>query len=162
LPTEIKLREVLCIPARTEADEIAAQMFAQVLNEQGYFAQTIKLQTLSNEMLDLAAKTPADVICISAMSPVAVMHARYLGKRLRARFPRAKLVVGLWELEGDVQKASERIACNAAVVVNLTGALAKVLELAPLALPADAQAQDAVIAGNAKPLDAADVQHKVA
>lgn len=162
LPADLKLREVLCIPARTEADEVAAQMFAQVLNEQGYFAQTIKLQTLSNEMLDLAAKTPADVICISAMTPVAVMHARYLCKRLRARFPRAKLVVGLWELESDVQKASERIGCHAAVVVNLAEALTKVMELAPLALPEVAKVEQDAIAGNAKPSDAAEVQHKVA
>jgi predicted PurR-regulated permease PerM len=157
VPSDLKLREVLCIPARTDADEVAARMLTQVLNEQGYFAQNIKLETLTTEMLDLAAKTPADVICISAVSPVAVMHARHICKRLRVRFPRARIVVGLWELEGDLEKAIERIGCNAAVVVSLAGALSKVLELAPLASP-----EEPLIAGNAEPTGAVGVQNKVA
>ena len=45
------------------------------------------------------------------------MHARYLCKRLRRRLPEVKLVVGLWDAQGDLNKAKERIGCGAIRVV---------------------------------------------
>jgi hypothetical protein len=50
------------------------------------------------------------------------MHARYLCKRLRGRFPKVKLVVGLWDSQGDLNKASQRIGCGATVVATLSEA----------------------------------------
>ena len=50
------------------------------------------------------------------------MHARYLCKRLRDRLPETKLVVGLWDVQGDLSKARERIGLDAIVVAKLADA----------------------------------------
>jgi hypothetical protein len=51
---------------------------------------------------------------------------RYLSKRLRDRLPDISLIVGLWDSQGDLSKASARIACDAVVVATLSSAREKV------------------------------------
>jgi hypothetical protein len=114
---------ILCLPARSEADEIAAMMLAQVLETSGCRAQAKLITALAGEMVDLVDQcTAADVICISATPPAAVMHARYLCRKLCGQLPVAKLIVGLWDAHGDLHKARERIGCDAIVVATLTAA----------------------------------------
>ena len=113
---------VLCLPARTEADEITALMLAQVLETRDCVVQAIPVTSLAGEMVNLVDRNTADVICISATPPAAVMHARYLCKRLRGRLPEVKLVVGLWDAQGDLNRAKERIGCGATVVTTLADA----------------------------------------
>ena len=118
---------ILCLPARSQADELAAMMLAQVLETGDCHAQAIAVTALSGEMVDLVDQcTSADLICISATPPAAVMHARYLSKRLRRRLPVAKLIVGLWDAQGGLHKAKERIGCDAIVVGTLTAAQGQV------------------------------------
>jgi len=50
------------------------------------------------------------VICICALAPFALMNARTLSKRLRARFPRQKILVGLWSRSGEVEDFEQRLA----------------------------------------------------
>jgi hypothetical protein len=73
-------------------------------------------------MVELVERRKADVLCISATPPGAMMHARYLCKQIRRRFPTVKLVVGLWDMQGDLNKAKERIGCGATVVATLADA----------------------------------------
>ncbi len=106
---------------------VAAMMLAQVLEASGCRAQAISVTALAGEMVDLVDQcTAADVICISATPPAAVMHARYLSKRLRGRLPEASLVVGLWDAQGDLHKTKERIGCDAIVVATLAAAQAQI------------------------------------
>ena len=127
---------ILCLPARTEADEIAAMMLAQVLETTGCLVQAVSVTSLADEMVDLVdPRTAADVICVSATPPAAVMHARYLCKRLRGRLPEVKLVVGLWDAQGDLNKAKERIGCGAIVVATLADAQEQIRLLMPSPLP---------------------------
>ncbi len=114
---------ILCLPARNEADQIAAMMLAQVLEDKSCRVEAVPVSSLARELFDLVdLHTKTDVICISATPPAAVMHARYLGKRLRERMPQVKLVAGLWDFGGDLNKASERIGCDAIVVTTLAEA----------------------------------------
>jgi hypothetical protein len=115
-------RCILSLPARSEADEIAAMMLAQVLETKSCVVQALSVTTLASEMVDLVEKRTADVVCISATPPGAMMHARYLCKQVRRRFPTVKLVVGLWDVQGDLNKAKERIGCGAIVVATMTDA----------------------------------------
>ena len=59
--------------------------------------------------MDLVELHKPDVVCISALPPAAVRQACYLCKRLRTRFPELQIMVGLWDAQGDRQKANERI-----------------------------------------------------
>jgi predicted PurR-regulated permease PerM/CheY-like chemotaxis protein len=115
---------ILCLPARDEADEIAATMLAQLLETSGCVVQAVSLTARASEMVDLVKQRQPAVVCISATPPAAVMHARYLCTRLRARLPQVNLVVGLWDTPGDLTKAKKRIGCdaNAHVVATLAEA----------------------------------------
>ena len=113
---------ILSLPARSEADEIAAMMLAQVLEKRSCAVQAVSVTLLASEMVDLVERNKADVVCVSATPPGAVMHARYLCTLIRRRFPKVKLVVGLWDLQRDLNKAQERIGCGATVVATLADA----------------------------------------
>ncbi len=67
----------------------------------------------ASELVDYVEQRKADVICISAAPPAAVAHARRLRMRLRRRFPKLKLLVGLWNAPGDLNEAKERIGFDA-------------------------------------------------
>jgi predicted PurR-regulated permease PerM len=120
---------ILCLPARTEADEITALMLAQVLEAKGRVVQTVAVTSLAAKMDEPVDQRIADVVCISATPPAAVMHARYLCRRLRDRLSNVKLVVGLWESQGDLNKAQERIGCGAIVVSTLVEAQVQIQRL---------------------------------
>ncbi len=123
---------VICLPARDEADELVAVMLSQLLESRGYCAYVPTPDVLASEMIDLVESKKADVVCVSAMPPAAVAHARYLCKRLHVRFPDLSMVVGLWTFKGDVDRARERIACSSSVrlLTTLTDAQRQIEELA--------------------------------
>jgi len=110
---------VLCLPAADPADELAAQLLARVLLPAEFSSEVQAAATLKGEMLERVAQTQPDVIFISAMPPAALVHARYLCKKLRSRFADVPIVVALWDAQGDLQKATERLAAvGASKVIN--------------------------------------------
>jgi hypothetical protein len=100
---------VFCLPAADEADEIGARLFIQLLKAAGIPAECASVEVLAGEMLELVERHKAEVVCISALPPAAVRQACYLCKRLRTRFPELQIMVGLWDAQGDRQKANERM-----------------------------------------------------
>jgi methanogenic corrinoid protein MtbC1 len=98
---------LVCIPARDEADEIVGIMLAKLLERAGYQAQAVSIGTTA-EMLAQVKEAAPDIICISALPPFALLHARDLYKRVRSNVPNAKIIVGLWKFSGDPIKAAAR------------------------------------------------------
>ncbi|MGA2035408.1 MAG: AI-2E family transporter [Thermoguttaceae bacterium] len=138
------LPRILCLPARDEADEIAAMMLAQLLAGGECLVQSVSFTTAAGELADLLQRRTPDVVCISATPPAAVMHARHLCKQVRGRFPQVPVVVGLWNAQGDLSKARVRIGAGAAthVVATLAEAQEQVrLLIQPLLPPPEKQAQ---------------------
>ena len=82
-------------------------------------------------MLELIEQARPDLVCISAMPPAAVLHARYLCKRLRNRFPELPILVGLWDAQGDLQKSRDRLTSVGAneVVASAAAGIDKTTEL---------------------------------
>lgn len=111
---------ILCLPAHDDADEVAAMLFARLLQMEGVKAQFVSVTALTGEMVNLVEQNKADVVCISALPPSAVTKARYLSKRLRARFPNLPMLVGLWNAQGDLEKVKERLATAGADKVVTT------------------------------------------
>lgn len=101
-------RKILCLPARDEADEIVAIMLAQVLETAGHQAQCVPLGTAA-EMLAQVKEERPDVVCISALPPFAIPHARSLYAKLRAQDSRLRVVVGLWNFSADPLKVNRRL-----------------------------------------------------
>jgi predicted PurR-regulated permease PerM len=124
---------VLCLPAHDEADEVAALMLAQLVEMRGCRTHVATVAALVTERADLVEAQKPDVVCISAMPPAGVMHARYLYRSLRGRFPDAGLLVGLWDATGELGDVKARIGCGTAaqIVSTLAAAEQQVCRLIP-------------------------------
>ena len=108
-PAEQTGARVLCLPANDRADEVTAAMLAQLLEQAGHAALCLPVAHASLlEMLTLLQTKPDDVICISSLPPYAFSSARAMCKLVRERFPKPKLVVGVWGFSGDTEKAKAR------------------------------------------------------
>ena len=110
-------------------------MLAQVLETKSCVVQAVPVTSLASEMVDLLERRKADVVCVSATPPGAMMHARYLCKHLRRRLPKVKIVVGLWDAQGDLNKTRERIGSGATVVATLAEAQEQIRLLIQQLLP---------------------------
>ena len=100
--------DVLCIPARDEADEIVALLLFQLLQRGGFSAQSLPLGPTSDACSAVADMNPGTV-CISALPPFAIDHARILYQKLRSKSPKSDVVICLWNFEGDLEKAARRL-----------------------------------------------------
>jgi methanogenic corrinoid protein MtbC1 len=111
---------VICLPANDEADEIVGTMLLHLLELRGYEAMALTQNALASEMVEKVEDEQARIVCISALPPAAITHARYLCKRLYARFPDLNAVIGLWTFKGDLKYARSRIGCSASAVLTTT------------------------------------------
>lgn len=131
-PTSLSAISVLCLPARDIADETAAVLFAKLLSQHGLNARAASIAALSGEKLDLVTEHRADVVCVSAMPPAAMTHARYLVKRLKTRFAQTPIIVGLWNAHDDAERARLRLQSAGAdkVVTSYADGLTEVKAVA--------------------------------
>jgi predicted PurR-regulated permease PerM len=116
---------ILCFPANDEADEIAAAMLAQLLEQAGRAVMSFPLGSSTEGMLSVVEPTGSDVFCISSIPPLAFAHARSLGAKLRAKYPRTRILVGIWGYSGDPDHALRRFgpSCADQMVTSLAAAL---------------------------------------
>ena len=103
---------VLCLPARDDTDEVAALMLSKILESRGFDAPVTSTKALASEMLDQVAAFDVDAVCVSAVPPFASSTSRYLVKRLRQKFPKLRIVAGLWREAGEVTSGEKRIAAS--------------------------------------------------
>lgn len=118
---------VLCITPATTIDQIVATMLTQVIEFTGCDVRSIALHTVP-ESDPLAEAGAVELVYISAMPPGAISHARQLRRRLRGRFAKAQLVVGLWNYQGDLSDAATRVGVTStSTVASLAAALQPIL-----------------------------------
>ncbi len=92
----------IIVPAKDFADEATALMLAKLLSHSGAQSHVISSKLLASEMVEEASGLECRNFCVSLTPPGSTRHALYLCKRLRERFPEARIVVGVWgEPEGD-------------------------------------------------------------
>jgi hypothetical protein len=107
---------VLCVPAADRADEIIAKLLESVLLEQGFHAVVRSAESLDK---GVAAEAAPEAILVSALPPEAVSAARSVCKRARAGSDAVPLIVGLWNANGELQRARQRLeSAGAARVVT--------------------------------------------
>ncbi|MGH9452172.1 MAG: AI-2E family transporter [Terriglobia bacterium] len=121
---------ILCVPARDEADAMIALMLVQLFVRAALDAGALAVGSVE-DVLQQAPQSETRVVCVSALAPFALGQARSLCRRVRARFPDVKIVVGLWNFEGGASKAQERVGIGYAdrVVTTLADALEEVREI---------------------------------
>ena len=126
---------IVCIaPARDEVDHAAGTLLARLLDADGYRPQVLAGGLLAGELAGKVAASPCAAVCVSAVPPSAATAAGYICKRLRQQALQAKIVVALWQAEGDLERARRRLVEAGAdeVVTRLPEALEKVRLVAPL------------------------------
>lgn len=87
---------VWCLPARNEADELAALMLAHLLVEAGVKAAVLSSKLMTGESIEKAVASAPALICISAIPPGSSTTAAHVCKRLRERVAGGMISVGLW------------------------------------------------------------------
>jgi predicted PurR-regulated permease PerM len=126
-PSSSRSTPVVCLPANDQADEIAATMFAQLLEQCGHKTLLLPAAALSQEILTRLAEETETILCISAVPPFAFAHARKLALRLRQSLPGNRIMVGLWGSAGDKDALRERFGQARPDVI--VGSLSNALDL---------------------------------
>jgi predicted PurR-regulated permease PerM len=121
---EVRKVRVLACPARDQLDRAAVELFALSLDPRKWEVQVTAVETLTSELLRQVEEEQPAVVCIGSLPPGGLAHTRYLCKRLRAKFPALKIVVGRWGQTVEAKDAkdgeSEPFAVAGADEVDLT------------------------------------------
>ena len=102
-------KKISCLPVRDDADEVVGIMLAQLLDRAGFSAMAIPIGSV-DRMLAEAANAEPEIVCLSALPPYAVSHARSIYRRLRMQHPKLKVIIGLWNYPEDPVKAALEIS----------------------------------------------------
>ncbi len=105
---------VLILPVKTDADEIAGLLLANLLAAAGIGSEVLPFKTLVSEMTAAVGERQVPMVCLSAVRPFAVMQARHLAKRLRTALPELKILVGLWDAKSPSQTARRTLESSPA------------------------------------------------
>ena len=88
---------VLCIAGRGPLDEAASSMLAQLLGKHGLGARVVPHDAVSRARINSLDLPQVAMACVSYLEITGnPAHLRYMLQRLRARLPKAMLLVGLW------------------------------------------------------------------
>jgi predicted PurR-regulated permease PerM len=133
---------IACIPARNGPDELVAVMLAQLLRHAGFHAHELKAGSME-EMLAMVSQHQYNVVCVSSLPPFAIGQTRALCKRLQASIPGVQVIVGLWNLEGGISAARERLGagCSDVVTTTLTDTLEQVRKITNSTVAAEVLAE---------------------
>src|ERR1700689_1343674 len=102
-------KKIACLPVRDDADEIVGIMLAQLLDRAGYSTIAIPIGSVDG-MLAEAINAEPDVVCLSALPPYAISHARGIYRSLRMQQPKLQIIIGLWNYPEDPVKAATEIS----------------------------------------------------
>jgi predicted PurR-regulated permease PerM len=141
LPRVPRDRLVVCAGARGNLDDAAAAMLGQVLEGNGVNVRLLPFQSLQSARLKELELDDVAVIVLSYLNSDSLAHARLLARRIRRRFPEAKLVIALWTFAPEDIARRDPVAATGAdrVSTSLRDAVADILaQLSPEQAQTDA------------------------
>lgn len=121
--------EVLCLPAKDDADEIVALMLAQMLTAKGISTELVSATSPIERCEDFVnAGNKFRGVVISALPPGAFAPARRLCRKLKQSCPSIKVTVGIWTPNAAATDLTKRLATARpeAVVTTLRAAVENV------------------------------------
>ena len=130
----ISSTKVLCVPARSELDELTALMLKQLLEKRGVGAEVFPIAKLVAECVEEVSQKGFQAVCICAIPPTGIAAARSWCRRLKTPFPNISILVGIWTADENLQNISRRLgACGPdSVVSNLSDAANRLVSLISL------------------------------
>jgi hypothetical protein len=106
---------IFVIPAKDQADEVSGALFAQLLEREGFVV--ISLPVGSSDDLELLEPSADDVICVSALPPFAFSAAAKLCAQLRNRYPKPKIMAGIWGFPEGRESMLQRLEKSSRMIV---------------------------------------------
>jgi predicted PurR-regulated permease PerM len=97
---------ILCVPASDRADEIIAKFLQASMFERGIAAN---LYDPRDAIDTVKGGSATRAVVVSALPPEAVTAARVVCKRMRSGNSEVPVVVGLWNADGDLERARQRL-----------------------------------------------------
>jgi predicted PurR-regulated permease PerM len=120
-PRPSRTVHVLGVPVRDEADALGLLMLEHLLDRAHWTVELTSPHLLASEVITLVEKTRPDVVCLGALPASGLAaHTRYLCKRLRARCPDLRIVVGRWGLREPTGAARRQLEAAGASYVGIT------------------------------------------
>ncbi len=110
----------LLVPALDDLDRAGLEIFARLFDPAQWEMEILPPNTLASELLQRIEDQRPVAVVIGSLPPGGRTHTRYLCKRIRARFPELKLVVGRWTDEEDKEAAEQFKAAGADEVTAST------------------------------------------
>jgi predicted PurR-regulated permease PerM len=95
VPDDDRVR-VLVVPARDEAEHVAADILAGALNATKWEVRVAGDEMLASELIAAVEEFNPAVVVLTALPPGGLSHCRYLVSRVRAKFPDVHVLVGRW------------------------------------------------------------------
>jgi predicted PurR-regulated permease PerM len=125
---------LLACPARDEADETALHLLAALVDPDKCEVEVTPPALLTTEVAALVEQKQIKLVCIAALPPGGLAHARHLCKRLRACCGEAKIIVGRFGLKSPLEKNREQLQAAGAdyVTFSLAETHKQILALLPL------------------------------
>ena len=116
---------VLCLPASAYRDELAGEMLAQLLREQGFEAENLPARLKPQELIDRTIEIRPACVCVSALPPTSIAQARHLTASIREQLAGTAILVGLWSSKLNAEKVKERsrLAHETELAVSLADAV---------------------------------------
>jgi hypothetical protein len=112
---------VLAVPVRDEADLLGLLMLQHLVSPARWTIDLTSPHLLAAEVVALVEETRPAVVCLGALPAGSrSTHTRYLCKRLRARFPDLRIIVGRWGLRENVARARRQLEAAGADSVGVT------------------------------------------
>ncbi len=105
----IKPAVVFGCPAQDSLDSAGLDMLRLLLDPLHWDLEIVATDLLASELLARIAANPPAVICIAALPPGGMAHARYLCKRLRDAAPELPIIVGRWGRQRNIPRERERL-----------------------------------------------------
>jgi hypothetical protein len=100
---------VLCLPASAYRDELAGEMLAQLLREQGFEVENLPARLKPQELIDRTIEVRPGCVCVSVVPPTSIAQARHLTASIREQLASTAILVGLWSSKIDAEKVKERL-----------------------------------------------------
>lgn len=87
------VKVVIGVPARNASDEFALEMLGRLLDPCRYRMQPASTVTPVSDLASVVESAGTSVVCVAALPPGGLTHARALCRQLRARFPEGAIVL---------------------------------------------------------------------
>jgi hypothetical protein len=116
---------IACVAAGGGADGLVAMMLVQLLRQAGFRARELRAD-LAEAILAELSQGHYGIVCVSSISPFTVGEARSICRRLQARLPSLRVVIGLWSFQGDTARQRLGPACAGSISTTLSDALAQI------------------------------------